>query len=177
MSQGRNTTVYQFLDNFSYVKGSHTLRAGTHVQSITSINFNDAGIWPVITLGTNPANSDGITAAALPNFNAGTNGTAIVNLAHSIFADVTGFLNNATQTFNVTSPSSGFVPGATRSRVFKQRDINLYAQDQWRAKRNLTVNYGLRWKWEGVPTLPDGLGIQPTNGIAGLYFFGLGITF
>jgi hypothetical protein len=169
MSQGRNTIVYQFLDNFSYVKGSHTVRVGTDVQSISAITYNDAGIWPVITLGTNSANSDGITASSFPNLPAGATGTAIVNRAHNIFADVTGFLNNATQTFNVTSPSSGFVPGATRSRVFKQRDINLYAQDQWRAKRNLTVNYGLRWEWEGVPTLPDGLGIQPTNGIAGLY--------
>jgi hypothetical protein len=169
MSQGRNTIVYQFLDNFSYVKGSHTIRAGTDVQSITAVTFNDAGIWPVITLGTNSANSDGITAAAFPNLPAGTAGTAIVNRAHNIFADVAGFLGTAAQTYNVTSPSSGFVPGATRSRVFKQREWSLYAQDQWRARRNLTLNYGLRWEWEGVPTLPDGLGIQPTNGIAGLY--------
>src|SRR5262249_44758633 len=148
MSQGRNTIIYQFLDNFSYVKGSHTLRAGTDIQSISAVTYNDAGIWPVITLGTNSANSDGITNAAFPNLPAGAAGTAIVNRAHSIFADVAGFLGSASQTYNVTSPSSGFVPGATRSRVFKQRDVNLYAQDQWRARRNLTLNYGIRWEWE-----------------------------
>jgi hypothetical protein len=80
-----------------------------------------------------------------------------------------GLFGSSSQTLNVTSPTSGFVPGATRQRDFKQRAVSLYAQDQWRARRNLTLNYGLRWEFQGVPYETNGIAIQPTNGIAGLY--------
>ena len=163
MSQGRNTTVTQFLDNLAMPKGNHTLRFGADYQQIFADTFNDAGIEETINLGSNPANSNGITASKFPLLPSGATGTAIVNRAQDVFADITGFLASANQTFNITSPSSGFVPGATRSRIFRERDFALYGQDQWRAKSNLTLNYGLRWEFEGVPTVPNGLAIQVTN--------------
>jgi hypothetical protein len=50
--------------------------------------------------------------------------------------------------------------------------VSFYFQDAWRAKRNLTLNFGVRYEYEGVPSLPDGLGLQLTSfndifGIAG----------
>ncbi|HYK88672.1 MAG TPA: TonB-dependent receptor, partial [Acidobacteriota bacterium] len=169
MSQGRNTLVYEFLDNFAWVKGRHTLRAGMDFQSVTAITFNDAGIQPTDVLGTNSANPDGITNSVFPNLPSGSTGTAIANRARDVYYDLTGALASASATFNVSSPTSGFVPGATRQRNFKQRELSLYLQDEWRIRRNLTFNYGLRWEWEGVPYETQGLAIQPTNGIAGLY--------
>jgi carboxypeptidase family protein len=163
MSQGRETTVDQFIDNVAIPKGAHTFRFGADYQQIFADTFNDAGIQPTVTLGTNSANSDGILAGAFPNLPAGATGTAIVNRARNVFADVTGFLASASATFNVTTPTSGFVSGATRARIFKQRDLALYAQDQWRAKSNLSLNFGLRWDYQGVPTVPNGLAIQITN--------------
>ena len=163
MSQGRNTQLWQGLDNFSLVKGTHTFRMGTDVQVVSAVSTNDAGINETITLGTNSANPDGILNSAFPNLPAGTAGTAIANTGRQIYRDLVGLLANASQTFNVTSPQSGFVPGATRSREFKYNDVSLYFQDQWRAKRNLTLSGGLRWDYEGVPSLPDGLGLQVTD--------------
>ncbi|MBO0800686.1 MAG: TonB-dependent receptor, partial [Blastocatellia bacterium] len=169
MSQGRNTIVYQFLDNFSLVKGTHTFRTGFDFQSVSAITFNDAGLEPTITLGTNSANSDGIVNTAFPNLPSGSTGDAIVTRARNVFADITGFLGSASQTLNIVSPTSGFVPGATRSRDFKQREFSLYFQDQWKIKRNFTFNYGTRWEYEGVPYEIHGLAIQPSNGVDGLY--------
>src|SRR6185503_14998513 len=93
----------------------------------------------------------------------GSVGTAIANRGRNIYADLVGLLGNANKTFNITSPDSGFVDGATRGRRYLYHDVSLYFQDQWRLKRNFTFNYGTRWEFEGVPTLPDGLGIQVTN--------------
>jgi hypothetical protein len=169
MSQGRNTLIYQFLDNFAWVKGTHTFRTGMDFQSVSAITFNDAGIQPAITLGTNPANPDGIVNSVFPSLPSGATGTAIANRARDAYYDLTGALASAQATFNVASPTSGFVLGATRQRNFKQRELSLYLQDEWRFRRNLTLNYGVRWEWEGVPYETQGLAIQPTNGIAGLY--------
>src|SRR5262249_51110839 len=116
MSQGRNTQVWQGVDNFSLVKGTHTLRMGSDIQVVSAISTNDAGINESITLGTNSANPDGILNSAFPNLPAGAAGTNIANTGRAIYRDLVGLLASASQTFNVTSPSSGFVPGATRSR-------------------------------------------------------------
>lgn len=163
MSQGRETIVNQWIDNMAIPKGAHTFRLGADYQQIFADTFNDAGIHPTVTLGTNSANSSGITASDFPNLPAGATGTAIVNRATNVFADITGFLASASATFNVSSPDSGFVPGFTRARIFKQRDLALYVQDQWRARPNLSLNFGLRWDYQGVPTVPNGLAIQVTD--------------
>ena len=163
MSQGRETTVSQWIDNMAIPKGAHTFRLGADWQQIFADTFNDAGIQPTVTLGSNTQNSTGIVNADFVNLPAGATGNAIVTRAQNVFADITGFLASASATFNVTSPTSGFVQGATRSRIFKQRDLGLYVQDQWRAKSNLSLNFGVRWDYQGVPTIPNGLAIQVTN--------------
>ncbi|MGH9766214.1 MAG: carboxypeptidase regulatory-like domain-containing protein, partial [Blastocatellia bacterium] len=169
LSQGRNTMVYQYIDNLSMILGSHTFRFGGDVQSITAYTFNDAGTNQVINMGANAANPDGILNSEFPNLPSGSAGTAIANRARTVYRDLVGALASSTRTFNITSPSSGFVPGATRERIFKQRWISLYGQDQWRVRRNLTLNYGARWEFQGVPYEAKGIAIQPVGGLTGLF--------
>src|SRR5215469_533423 len=71
LSQGRNTIVWQGVDNFSYVRGAHTFKMGADIQVVSAISTNDAGIVETINLGTNNANPDGIVNSAFPNLPAG----------------------------------------------------------------------------------------------------------
>ncbi len=160
-SQGRETTVDQYSNNFSLAKGSHLIRLGVDLQTIFADTFNDAGINKTIVLGTNAANPDGISPASFPFLPAGAAGTAIVNRARPIYADLVGNLASASAVFNVVDPTSGFVAGATRARIFKQNILAIHGQDQWRVRSNVTFNFGLRWEFQGVPTIPNGLAIQP----------------
>lgn len=169
LSQGRNTLVYQYIDNFSIATGAHTFRMGVDIQSITAITFNDAGTTQVINTGSNAANQDGILDSEFPFLPAGATGAAIVNRARTTFANIVGLLGTTNRTFNISNPTSGFIPGATRQRDFKQREVSLYFQDQWRARRNLTLNYGTRWEFQGVPYEANGIAIQPVNGLDGLF--------
>ena len=161
--------VQHFQDHVAWVRNSHTLRMGTEVQSIYWADSWDGGVRPVIQLGANPANPDGILFSTLLGLPANANGFAILNRARNIYFDLTGNLAYANQTFNVTSPTSGFVPGAPTTAPLRQRELNLYAQDQWRVRRNLTINAGLRWEFIGVPRVMNGLTLQPVNGVDGLY--------
>jgi hypothetical protein len=169
MSQGRNTLVYQYIDNFTLVSGSHTFRFGGDVQSITAITFNDTGINQTINLGTNAGNPDGILNGEFPNLPAGATGTGIADRGRQVYRNLVGLLASSSATFNVSSPTSGFVRGATRQRDFKQRMTSLYFQDQWRVRRNFTLNYGLRHEFQGVPYEVNGLAIQPVGGLDGLF--------
>lgn len=165
----RNTPVYHWQDHFSWVKKSHTIRFGAETQSITYYNFSESGTYPSVSLGTNPANPDGILNANLPSLPAGAAGTTIANRIRSMYALLTGNLGSAGQTFNVISPTSGFVPYAGSQYPIRQREVNLYAMDQWRVRRNFTLNVGLRWEFLGVPKMLNGLTLQPVNGIRDLY--------
>src|SRR5688572_15174085 len=157
-SQGRETTVDQFTDNVAWSRGNHLFRFGGDYQKILADTFNDAGINQTITIGTNSANPSGFTVDDLPG---GTDSD--LGRATSVYVNIVGNLASSAATFNVVDPTSGFVPGATRSRLFQQQDFALFVQDQWRVKSNLTLNLGVRWEFLGVPTIPNGLAIQLTD--------------
>jgi hypothetical protein len=100
--------TYQVLDNFSKVKGTHTLKFGG--------NFSYDQVTFTFPLAYNGGYG----------FNGGETG--------SDFAD---FLIGAPASFN-----QGLVP----TMYNRARYYALYGQDSWRATRNLTLNFGLRWE-------------------------------
>ena len=166
--QPRNTILDQANDTLSWVKGNHLFKSGMDWQNVLGISRNDAGIVETIQFGTNAANGAGISLASLPG---GTN--QLVTNATTVYTQIVGLLGSATQTLNVSSPSSGFVPGATRVRTVDEKDLALFVQDQWRMKSNFTFTYGVRWDYMGVPTVPNGLAIQPKfSDIYGISGFG-----
>lgn len=168
LPQPRNTIVNQVTDNVSWINGNHLWKFGADWQNVLGISRNDAGIVPTISLGTNAANSTGFVQANLP-FSSSTN----LSNANAVYANITGLLAGASQTFNVSSPTSGFVPGVTRLRTVQGKDLALFAQDTWRMRSNFTLTYGVRWDYMGVPTVPNGLAIQPSyNDLYGISGFG-----
>jgi hypothetical protein len=156
LPQPRNTIVNQVTDTVSWAKGNHLWKFGGDWQNVLGISRNDAGIIKTIQFGTNAANGNGITAGLLP----GASNQLVTN-AGTVYNAIVGLLGSAAQTFNVTNPTSGFVEGATRLRTVQEKDLALFVQDQWRMKSNFTLSLGVRWDFMGVPTVPNGLAIQP----------------
>ncbi len=156
LPQPRNTIVNQVTDTVSWISGNHLWKFGADWQNVLGISRNDAGINQTNQLGTNTANGTGFTLANLP-FGSNANLTA----ATTTYAAIVGNLQSSSLTLNVQTPTSGFVPGFTRFRTVQEKDLALFAQDQWRMRSNFTLNYGVRWDYMGVPTVPNGLAIQP----------------
>jgi hypothetical protein len=66
------------------------------------------------------------------------------------FTSIDNFVLNKPGTFE------GQAPGSTTARRWRQDLIGLYAQDDWSATRNLTVNAGVRYEFITVPHELDG---------------------
>lgn len=142
MAQGRATDTYTFQDNASWNRGNHELSFGFQSQLIRSAPYNDAGILPTYTLGISANNRNGFTAADLPGARA-----LDINNANSLYTSLAGIISSASQTFNVTSRDSGFVPMATNLRHFTYDTYAGYLQDKWKVNRQLTLTLGLRYEY------------------------------
>ena len=164
MPQGRNAPVYDLLENMSWVKGNHTFKFGGNYRAMSVDQFNNAGTVPGYILGFGTGNQDPLTASLFPGGISGDD----LGTASELLGILGGFIRTSQQTFNVTSRTSGFVQGAREDRLIKQNFFSLYGGDNWRVSPTLTLNYGLRWEFHGVPTEDQGLALLPVGGVAAL---------
>ncbi len=151
-NQGRFTRYYNIQDNADLTWGKHGLRFGGQLQFQEVDAFNDAGIVPTYTLGTN-VNTPTLVAS---QFQGGIAATQL-NTANAMLALLGGIVTTGAQSFNVENKNSGFRP-VTRLQDFRYGNHSLYIQDQWRALPSLTFNLGLRYELY--------TGLKQNNGLA-----------
>jgi hypothetical protein len=165
-AQGRYTNTYNFADNAAWVKGRHSMAFGYQLQRDYTSPYNDAGITPTYTLGMSAANPKTLSASQIPGASAND-----VTAANNLLSNLAGFITSYTQTYNVTSRSSGFVNGATNARNWNFDSHSLYFQDNFKVLPRLTLNLGVRYEYYSVVKERDGLALLPVldgNAIATL---------
>jgi len=155
MPQGRNTDTYVLSDDAAYQRGRHYVQFGFHGQRVKVRSSDDSGVLPVYSLALGSGQTP-LTSRNLPGIGAGALGTA-----NGWLATLGGYLDGYGQTFNVTSRTSGFVPGAPFLRHFRMNEYALYATDKWKLAPRLTVTYGLRYTLPGVVDETNSLELQP----------------
>lgn len=160
----RDSPSRELNDQFYWVRRNHTFNFGGESRWIRGRDINETGVIPQVNLGVTAVNPSGIDASELPQSNA-----AIRTRADQVYVNIVGLVANASQTFNVTSPGSGFQAFAPFERHLKQNLVAFYGQDQWKVRPNLTATLGLRWEYHGVPKFTTGAALLPVGGDAGLW--------
>ena len=152
--RGRTSQTYQILDNFTWLRGRHTFKFGGEFRRAAISNFNDnleRGIYQFTAGGG--ASNDPVVDSLTDFYTGGTLGGGCCS-----FVDV---LAGNTQR---TTYNNGF---------------SLFAQDDYRLARTLTVNFGLRWEYFGPMSEKNNLlsnlgrdgklAMVGTDGVNGLY--------
>ncbi len=172
----RNTPTFDFTDSLTWVKGSHSITFGGQYKIIRSEGSSIGRIVPSVSFGLDSTDSAfGIfntTASSLPGASNGQL-TEARNLYAVLVGRVSTYFTNA-----FVSADGTYVENGLTARLAREKTYGLFAQDSWRIRPNLTINYGLRWQPQSAFEVINPAAYSRTPGFEDLFgVSGLGNIF
>lgn len=157
------TTIY---DTLTMNRGQHSIMLG---GSYRKTAWNDvAVVFPVPTYAAGNPNGDplglvqAISASTLPGINSNNVGDP-----RALYLLLTGRVASSSFTRVVNPETLKYDGFQEQNFTFtNSRMGGLYAQDRWRIRQSLTLNYGLRWEVQGP--MKDGKGLTAAPDLASI---------
>ncbi len=115
--------TFQWTDNYSKIIGNHSTKFGVDVRRDRFDQFLYYNINGDFSFQSNAANPSGNDVGAAYSNNA----------------------SNPYPNYFLGAPTS-YSQGAAQGENIRNTALYLYAQDSWKLKSNVTLNYGLRWE-------------------------------
>lgn len=140
-NQWRKTGTTSYGDNITWVRGNHTLKFGSDFRNIAEQGPDNFFSRRELTLSTF-ITSTGISL--LDSTNVPNDTLSLEDAAIAYY----GFVGND---FNGMFFNKSGVRQATDNKHFRQHEYDWYGQDTWKVRRNVTLNFGLRYQLDGVP--------------------------
>ena len=154
------------VDDVTKVVGSHSFQFGFNYRQIDTLRESNAQNFFSASSNVYWTNNSGIanTGSSLdpaafgypavdPNFGASYD---------FAMATLVGLINEVNANYELTKDLSLIPQGQLVPRHFRDHEYELYGQDQWRIKPNLTFTYGLRYSILQPPFETTGTQVAPT---------------
>lgn len=161
----RTLDTYQFVDNLSWFRGSHSFKLGTNIryQRHTDIRGSVAGANVAPSVNFSPT----VSVVDPVAFNLPT--TMNIAVDRLVLQEHINFLLGRVGTLSqgFVQHGNAYAPGGT-TFDFDARfpELDFYVQDTWKPRPNLTFDFGLRYEIKAAPSNPDGLILRPEQRIA-----------
>ena len=136
-----NTPTKNVTDNLTVSRTAHSMSFGMSFTQVNRWAVTQTPV-PAVTLGvdtTDPASAM-FTTTNFP----GASSTDLTN-ARNVYGVLTGRITAITANANLSEAGKYVYAGPSTQR-YQQREMGYYANDSWHARKNLTINYGLRWE-------------------------------
>jgi hypothetical protein len=158
----RIVPVHEINDDLSKSMGAHTFQMGGALRLISNRRVNESESFPGyfvndgFCVGCADASNE---VLANPNLPIPTNPTAITRA----FAMLTAPISEVDATY-FGNPATGAISqlGTPDARTFDERSFEIYGQDSWRMRSNLTLTVGLRYGYETPVWETHGLEVAPS---------------
>ncbi len=140
----RTTPVQNFTDDFSWVNGSHTMQFGTNVRLISNKRSSFANAYDNAI--TNPSFylGGGSSISGLVNTFSPI-GAGFATAVQNATTALVGRLSQYSALFTFDHDGSILPAGSPADRDFRTQEYDVYGQDVWKVRPNLTITYGLRY--------------------------------
>ncbi len=167
-TQTVSVPVHNLVDDFTWVKGKHTLQIGANLRIVTNNRSWSSNSFSQVI--TNPqwaapvgkiAGSGGSLDPAAFGFPAVYTDTFQFGYDYPVAA-VTGLLFQSYSNYNLTKQGSALPQGVGPQRHFRSHEFEAYAQDSWRATPQLVLTLGVRYTLLQPPYETTGTQVAPT---------------
>jgi hypothetical protein len=156
VSEGRQTNFFTMQDNANWIHGRHSVSFGFQMNTTHVDMHGYNGTIPSIGLGISSGSQYGFSTGQIPGAN-----STFTTMATNLQATLAGIVTSNTQTFNPSSRTSGFVPGAPYRFSEQFNQYAGYGVDVIKLLSNLTLTLGLRWDYFAPVDETNGMFIEP----------------
>ncbi len=163
----RVSPVTNITDDFTWIKGNHTIQFGGNVRIIRNIRTSFGGAYDTAT--ANPSfydQSGGVLITPLTN--AGYNVSSVA-AAQAGASALIGRFSQYSGNFTFDLNGDVLAAGSPSSRKFATEEYDAYVQDIWKPFRNLTITAGLRYAVSRPVYEQEGFQVAPVQRL-GDYF-------
>ena len=167
-----DTSLWTWADTISWTRGAHTLKGGGELRKGHSLGQDAINqLIPQANGGdtTNGAIPPGAIGSNIPGL-AGSTTTGNNQRMRQLLSFFAGSLSSVTQSNWITDPKntetfSDYKNFDHRIRdMHNQNEASVFFKDDWKVRKSLTLNLGLRWAYFAVPWESDGLMPLPVGG-------------
>ena len=146
----RNAPVNMFEDTLTWTRSTHNLSFGVTWQEIKLWTWGQT-VNPSVGFGIpsayDPAYNPMFDATNGPiNFPGATNNQ--ISTAASLYAALTARVTSISGAANLNELTNEYAYYGPMIRRAAQQQIGFFAQDSWRMRPNLTINYGARYEFQ-----------------------------
>jgi hypothetical protein len=157
-SQSRNVPVPEIRDSFTVTKSKHTIDAGVDFKLTRVISgLTNSYDFAQYGLGGQLLSLDPSVRPA----DISSDQSAISNYDNWFPTDL-GRYASIGANFNYDKKQNVLPNGSDKARYYNYNEFEVYAQDSWRVRRDLTLTYGLRWDYHSVPYEINGFQSVPS---------------